>query len=57
MRVISQLNTKIEELEKEVLKYKQIEETFEELKRTNNKLVDSHTDANILLSQTEEQTF
>ena len=50
-----QLNSKIEELEKELVKYKQIEETFEDLKRTNNKLADSHTDANILLSQSEEQ--
>ena len=45
----------IEELEQKLEQYASLEETFEDLKRTTNKLQESHVDSNVLLSKAEEK--
>ena len=45
----------IAELEQRLNHYEVLEGSFEELKRSNSKLQESHTDSNVLLSKSEEQ--
>ena len=45
----------IDELEQRLNHYEVLEGSFEELKRSNSKLQESHTDSNVLLSKSEEQ--
>ena len=45
----------IAELEQKLEQYASLEETFEDLKRTTNKLQESHVDSNVLLSKAEEK--
>lgn len=45
----------IEELEQKLSHYEALDNTFEELKRTNSKLQESHSDSNVMLSKAEEQ--
>ena len=45
----------IEELEQKLEQYEALDQTFEDLKRTTNKLQESHADSNVQLSKAEEQ--
>ena len=42
-------------LEQKLEQYEVLDQTFEDLKRTTNKLQESHVDSNLLLSKAEEQ--
>ena len=42
-------------LEQKLEQYEALDQTFEDLKRTTNKLQESHVDSNVLLSKAEEQ--